>query len=494
MATTNKLNATAPGTGSSAARRQKALILIIACAVVFLDSMDTSTVGIALPSIQHDLSMSASGLQWLVSGYTVAYGGFLLVGGRVADLIGRRKVLIIATVLFILASFVGGAVSSEELIIASRVLKGVAAAFTAPAAFSIITTTFPEGPERNRAVSVYGSTAALGYSLGLIISGLLTSINWRLVFFVPGILAIIVLILVPTAVPADAPRTRTERRSYDLYGGLLVTAAIMLLVYGLVEGPVIGWSATRTMISIALAVILLAVFLIVESRHQDPTLPLSIFRSRTRCSSYVIALALGAAAIGWQFVAVLYLQRILGYSALKTSIAVLPLGVAIFLIAQFVTGRVIGRFGIRAVCAVGMLFQAAGITFYTFVGLDGNYFGLLLPGILLHAVALGMVFASVNIGGVSGVADQRQGVAAGLVIAAYAIGTGLGAAVMATVIAASTSSSSAHALVDAYQRAFVVAAIISGVGFVAAVVGLPGVRRMQQEQGAPAAEPVLVTD
>lgn len=465
--------------------RRKALTLIITCAVVFLDSMDTSTVGVALPSIERDLDLSPSGLQWLVSGYTVAYGGFLLLGGRVADLLGRRRVFLIATAVFVLASIVGGAVSSEELIVGSRIVKGIAAAFTAPAAFSIITTTFPEGPERNRAVSVYGSVAALGYSLGLIASGLLTSIDWRLVFFVPGILAVVVLVLTPMAVAPDAPQAHTGRRSYDFGGGLLATSAILLLVYALVQGPVIGWGAPATLISIALSVGLFLVFLAVESRHQAPTLPLSIFRSRTRSSAYVVALMLGAAAIGWQFVAVLYMQNVLGYSAFQTSLAVLPLGIGIFLVAQFLTGKLISRFGIRDVCIAGMFLQTIGVGLYAFVGVTNNYAGLILPGMLLHAVALGVVFASVNVGGVSGVEDARQGIAAGLIVAAYAIGTGLGAAVMGTVIAASTTGTDAASVVSGYRQAFVVAAIFAAIGLVAALVGMPGARRLQQEQATP---------
>ncbi|WP_089156459.1 MFS transporter [Micromonospora sp. NBS 11-29] len=456
--------------------RRKVLALIVTCAVIFLDSLDTSTVGVALPSIQSDLGLSASSLQWLVSGYVIAYGGFLLLGGRVADLLGRRRVFFAGTAVFVAASVLGGAVSSEELIVASRVIKGISAAFTAPAAFSIITTTFREGPERNKALSVYGATAAVGYSVGLIASGLLTSVSWRLVFFVPGILAVGVLLITPAAVRRDVTTDRAGR-SFDFGGAVIATSALLLLVYALVQAPLIGWRAPATLISLVLAVVLFAAFLLIESRHHDPTLPLTILRSRGRAFCYAIALLHGAAAIGWQFVAVLYLQQILGYGPFRTSIAVLPIGVTIYLTAQFVTSRLIGRFGIRAVCIAGMTVQAVALGLYAFVGLEDNYVGIVLPGLILHGLACGVVFASVNVGGVAGVADRQQGVAASLIVAAYAIGTGVGVAVMATIISALAETDARADLLDAYQAAFVVAALLALLGAVFSLFGLPSERR-----------------
>lgn len=482
------------GAGPDAEHRRRIFTLIVTCAVIFLDSLDTSIVGVALPSIQRDLALSQSALQWLVSGYTIAYGGFLLLGGRVADLLGRRRVFFIGTAVFVAASFIGGAVSSEELIVMTRFVKGISAAFTAPAAFSIITTTFREGPERNKALSVYGATAAVGYSVGLIASGLLTSVSWRLVFFVPGLLAIGVLFLTPIGVRPDSPVAR-DGRSYDPGGALLATSSILLLVYALVQAPVIGWDGAGTLVSLCVAVLLMAAFLVIERRHHDPTLPLSIFASRGRVSSYLVALAHGAAAIGWQFVAVLYLQGVLGYSAWRTSLAVLPIGVTIYLTAQFVTSRLIGRFGIRTVCIIGMLLQAVAVGMFAFVGSQDQYVTLVLPGLIVHGLACGVVFSSINVGGVSGVADHQQGIAAGLIVAAYAIGTGLGVAVMATVISATTTGDDIGALLYGYQRAFMVGSVIAVVGLIVALIGMPGNRRNQQESPADTAvSPSLVAD
>jgi MFS family permease len=467
------------------AGRRNTLTLLITCAAIFLDSLDTSSVGVALPSIRRDLGLDDAALQWLISGYTIAYGGFLLLGGRVADMFGRRRTFMVAVAVFIAASVVGGAVSSGPLIIATRVIKGLAAAFTAPAAFSIITTTFEEGPRRNRALAIYTATAATGYSIGLVASGLLTEVNWRLVFFVPGALALAALVLTPAAVGRDAPAPAGSR-SYDAGGAVTVTSAILLFVYALVQGPIIGWTAAGTVISLVLVVGLLAVFFVVESRHRNPTVPLSIFRSATRSSSYLIAVALGAAAIGWQFVATLYLQRVLGYSALRTAFAVLPLGVMVFITAQFVTGRLLGRLGPRAVCVSGMLLQVVAVLLFSYVGVTANYPGLMLPSLVIHGLALGLVFPSINIGGVSGVSPERQGVAAGLIVAAYAIGSGLGTAVMAAIIAAATSGSGAQALVNGYRPALVGGAIMAAVGLAVAVVGLP--RRQTVAGGGDAAQ------
>jgi MFS family permease len=448
------------------------LTLLITCTAIFLDSLDTSTVGVALPSIRRDLAIDESSLQWLISGYAIAYGGFLLLGGRVADMFGRRKVFMLAIAVFIIASIVGGAVSSGPLIIASRMVKGLAAACTAPAAFSIITTTFAEGPRRNKALAIYTATAATGYSIGLVASGLLTQVDWRLVFLLPGVAAFIALILTPAAVDRDAP-SGGGARSYDAGGAITVTSATLLLVYALVQGPVIGWTAASTVILLVLVVILLAVFLAVERRHAEPTVPLSIFRSRTRSSSYLIAVALGAAAIGWQFVATLYMQRILGYSALRTALAMLPLGAMVFVTARFGTGMLLGKVGIRAVCASGMLLQVLALMLFSSAGLVGHYNGIMLPGLVIHGLALGLVFPSINVGGVSGVGDERQGVAAALIVAAYAIGSGLGTAIMAAIIAAATSAGGAQALLNGYQSAFSCGALMAMAGVVVSIVGLP---------------------
>jgi MFS family permease/ketosteroid isomerase-like protein len=306
------------------------LALLVLCGAMFLDSLDVSLIGVALPSIEQDLALTPATLQWLISGYTVAYGGFLLLGGRTADLFGRRRVFLAAMVLFAVASLVGGLVTDGTLLMLTRVLKGIAAAFTAPAALSIITTTFPEGPERNRALGVYAATAASGYSLGLVLSGMLTQLHWRLVFLLPAVIATLVVVLAVRVLRGDEA-ARPRDRGYDPLGAITVTAGLLLLVYGLTEAPESGWGSVSTIGTLAVAAALLVAFLVIESRHPDPGVPLRIFASRTLSTANVLGVIFLAASIGWQFIATLYLQRTLEYSPLQTALAFLPLGIMVFL-------------------------------------------------------------------------------------------------------------------------------------------------------------------
>jgi EmrB/QacA subfamily drug resistance transporter len=454
----------------SADRRMR-IALFVLCAATFLDSLDVSMVGVALPSIKRDLGMSTAEAQWLISGYTVAYGGFLLLGGRVADLFGRRKVFLAAMCLFAVASLLGGVVSIGPLLIATRVVKGLGAAFTAPAALSIITTSFREGPERNRALGLFAATAASGYSIGLVMSGLLTEVNWRLVFFVPTIVAVIVVIVARFVVRSDEAESGS-RRSLDLGGTLAVTGGLLLFVYGVVQAPTEGWTSPATLGTLAGAVILLGIFLLVEKRQRDPAVPLVIFRSRTLSTANIMAVLFGCASIGWQFVATLYLQQFLHYSPLKTALAVLPLGVAVLVVAQFVAPRLIDWVGIRVVAGTGVLIQATGIAMFAFAGVHGNYPEIMLPGLLLHGIGNGLVFPTMNIAGVSGVDNRRQGVAGGLVTASVQIGSGIGTAVLAGVLAAETLGSTAAGVFHGYQIAFSAAALFAVVSSAVAWIGL----------------------
>jgi MFS family permease len=458
----------------ASSRRQ--LILLILCAAMFLDALDTSLVGVALPSIQDDLGMPDGTLQWLVSGYTVTYGGFLLFGGRVADLFGRRRVFLASMVLFAVASLAGGLVPTGGLLILTRVIKGVAAAFTAPAAMSIITTTFQEGAERNRALGFYTATAAGGYSLGLVLSGLLTEVNWRLTFFMPVVVAVVVIIITPTAIPAD-PVEENRRRSYDPLGALSITAAMLLLIYGMVRVPEVGWSAGSTLAVFAVTALSFGTFITVERRHSDPTVPLRLFHSRTRSSASVLAVVFAAASLGWQFTTTLYLQQLLGYGPLQTALVLIPVGVSTPPIAQAVTPWLLARVSMRWVAVAGMLVQGAGIFMFALSGLQANYVGLLLPGMLLHGIGNGLVFTTMTIGGVQGVQDREQGLAAGIITGSYQLGVGLGVAVLASVIAA-TSGPTAAAQLHGYHTAFVTASLFSLAGLLVALVGLRPARAL----------------
>ncbi|MFB4302412.1 MFS transporter [Actinomadura sp. NTSP31] len=434
--------------------RRATAALILLCAAVFLDSMDLSLMGVALPAIGSDLALPEGTLQWLMSGYAVAYGGFLLLGGRLADLLGRRRMFLASLAVFAAASLAGGLLSDGRLLVATRVVKGVAAALTAPAALSLITTTFAEGPRRNRALGVYALAGATGYSAGLIASGLLTEVSWRLVFFLPVPIALLVLAVAPRVIPAgraDAPRT-----GFDVAGAGTVTTGVLLLVYALTET---SWPAGVA------ALVPLVAFVAIERRRRDPLVPLGVFRSRRLTSANLAALAWACATIGWQFAAVLYLQGVLGYSALDTGLGIVPMGLAIVVTANL-AGRVIGRWGLRRIAALGLLVQGAGILLFLRTGASGDYATVLLPALIVHGVGNGLSFPSLNIAAVGALPDDRQGLASGLVTSAVQIGAGIGVAVLAAVMAIPISP------LDGYRAAFLTAGAFSLLGALIAYLGL----------------------
>lgn len=445
-------------------RRQLALVLL--CTAVFLDSMDLSLMGVALPAIGRDLSLSEGTLQWLVSGYAVAYGGFLLLGGRLADLLGRRRMFLVSLAVFAAASLVGGLLSEGWLLVITRVVKGLAAALTAPAALSLITTTFTEGSQRHRALGVYALAGATGYSGGLIASGLLTEVSWRLVFFLPVPIALLVLLAAPRALPQGGRPDRAGRR-FDAAGAVAVTAGVLSLVYALTET---SWPAGGA------AAVLLAGFVLVERRQRFPLVPLQVFRSRAVSGANLAALAWACATIGWQFAAVLYLQQVRGYGALATGLGIVPMGAAIMVTAKLV-GRLIGRWGLGRTAVVGMLVQAAGILLFLRAGTDAGYAGVLLPALVVHGVGNGLSFPSLNIAAVSALPDDQQGLASGLITSAVQIGAGIGVAVLASLMTAAAPG------IDGYRVAFLAAGCFSLIGAALAHFGL---RAHTEDAEAPA--------
>ncbi|WP_214414470.1 MFS transporter [Sphaerisporangium fuscum] len=434
-------------------RQQVALALL--CAAVFLDSMDLSLMGVALPAIGRDLSLPESTLQWLMSGYAVAYGGFLLLGGRIADLFGRRRVFLLSLAVFAAASLAGGLLSAGWPLVATRVIKGVAAALTAPAALSLITTTFAEGPQRNRALGVYSLAGATGYTAGLIASGLLTEISWRLVFFLPVPIALLVLATAPAVLPRGV-RPPGAREGFDAAGALAVTGGVLMAVFALTER---NWPAGVT------AVLLLGAFILIERRRSAPLVPLEVFRSGTVGAANLAALAWACATIGWQFVAVLYLQQVLGYTALATGLGIVPMGLAIVITANL-AGRLINRYGLGRVAAAGMLVQGAGILLFLRAGATGDYVTVLLPALVVHGIGNGLSFPSLNIAAVAGLPDERQGLASGLITSAVQIGAGIGVAVLAAMMTLGGST------LTGYRIAFLVAGGFSLLGALTAAFGL----------------------
>ena len=429
--------------------------LVLLCGIVFLDGLDVSMVGVALPSIQADLGLSTSQLQWIVSAYVLGLGGLLLLGGRAADLLGRRRVLFAALAVFTVASLVGGLVDDPALLIAARFIKGAAAAFTVPAALSLITTTFTEGPGRNKALAIFNAFGASGFSFGLVFGGLLTSADWRLTFLLPVPVAAILLFLIPRYIAKDRPYLGAKRQ-YDLPGAVLLTAGMLVLVHALVEERV--WEGL-------LALVALAAFVMVERQTPQPLVRLGIFRSGSLVRANLGAMCLFGAYVGFQFAATLYLQGTLGWSALETALAFLPGGLLVAFGAPRM-GAVISRFGTTKPILASTVAFAAG--YALFLPVDATpYWITLLPVMLLIGLGFTLGYAALNVQATAGVADHEQGLAAGLVQTSFQIG---GAVVLAAVSAVVSSG---------YQSAI---AVVLGVAVLSIVLALVGVVRPSTDE------------
>jgi EmrB/QacA subfamily drug resistance transporter len=427
--------------------------LVVLCGVLFLDGLDVSMVGVALPSIESDLGLSASQLQWVVSGYVLGYGGLLLLGGRTADLIGRRRTLFVALSVFLVASAVGAAVNDGTLIVITRFLKGASAAFTAPASLSMITTTFPEGPARNRALSIYTACGASGFSLGLVLGGLLTEVGWRWTFLLPVPIAAAILIALPRVIPDDTPVTR-EQRSFDFPGAVTITGGMLLLVRAVVRAPDVGWSSSETLISIFLALVLLGTFVAIELRAREPLVRLGILRSGPLARANITAMIVFGCYVSFQFVGTLYLQALLGWSPITTALAFLPGG----LIVAFGSPRVgplADRFGTERVIVAGLVAFVIGYALMLRIDETLTYASVFLPTMILIGVGFALCFPMLNIQATAGIADNEQGVASGLVQTSFQVGGAIVLAVI-TAIVSTHDAGNATEVVDAYRTALVV--------------------------------------
>jgi MFS family permease len=437
--------------------------LILLCGVLFLDGLDVSMVGVALPSIQSDLGLTTSQLQWVVSGYVLGYGGLLLLGGRMADLLGRRRVLIVGLSVFTLASLAGGLVDNGTLLVLTRFLKGASAAFTAPAGLSIITTTFTEGPARNRALSIYTATGASGFSLGLVFGGLLTEIGWRWTFLLPVPVAAAILFFVPRLIRPDRPQLG-ERRRYDFPGAVSLSAGMLLLVRTIVEAPDTGWTALATLLPLAAAVALLAAFVVIERRTPQPLVRLGILRSGSLLRANLGMATVFGAYVAFQFVGTLYLQQTLGWSALHTALAFLPGGAIVAFGAPRV-GPLVDRFGTGRLIAVGAAAFVAG--YALFLRIDAVPYGLtFLPTMILVGIGFALCFPALNMQATAGVADHEQGLASGLVNTSFQVGGALTLAIVSAVVSGSGD------IIDVYRTAIAVVVGVAVLGLVVALSGL----------------------
>jgi EmrB/QacA subfamily drug resistance transporter len=451
----------------------------VLCGALFLDALDVSMIGVALPSIRDDLHMSTSSLQWVVSAYVLGYGGFLLLGGRAADLLGRRRVFLISLGVFVVASAFGGFATSGALLIAARFVKGVSAAFTAPAGLSIITTTFAEGSARNKALAVYTATGATGFSLGLVFGGLLTEIGWRWVFFLPAPLALIALLAGLRLVPHSS-RPRFSR-TFDVAGAVTMTASMLLLVFTLVDAPDAGWSSPRTLGSLAGAAVLLALFVLRERSASAPLVRLGILRNRSLVGANLAAMSLFGGWIGFQFIVTLYLQQLRGWSPLETGLAIFPGGALVAILSPRIA-PLIGRFGVTRLIVAGLISITVGYGLFLPIGLDSTYVAAMLPTFLLAGLGFALAFGPLNVAATTGVAPEEQGLAGGLLNTSFQFGGALALAIATAVINANIGpGGSPQAILDGFHAAL----------YVSVAAGLLGLTAMLRRAPRPAVEPVF---
>jgi MFS family permease len=456
-------------------------IVIVLGGALCLDALDVSMVGVALPSIRSALDLSTSSLQWIVSGYVLGYGGLLLLGGRAADLLGRRRVFLVAVAVFAVVSLFGGLVTDPGLLIAARFIKGAAAAFTAPAGMSLLATTFPEGPMRNRAFSVYSVFGASGFSLGLVLSGLLTEISWRWTLLVPAPVALAVLAaglwLLPRGAHGDRPAATDgpRRRRFDLPGALTITATMMLLVYTVVQAQQAGWGSVRTIGSFVLVAAGIAAFAVIERRSSDPLVPFGIFRSGALRRANLGAITLFGTYVSFQFLITQYLQSVAGWSAIGTALAFLPAGLMVVVLSTWMSGM-LGRFGPARLTAVAFGCLVLAYAVFLRAGTTPDYPTVMLPTMLLVGTAFGLGFSSLTVAATQGVPDSEQGLAASLFQTSFQVGGALVLALVTAVVDASGGStlSSPRAVLAAYHPALLV---ITGIAAAGALVALSGLRR-----------------
>ena len=450
-------------------RAQWALLLVL-CTVLALDGLDVSMVGVALPSIGHELNLGTDSLQWIVSAYVLGYGSLLLLGGRLADLLGRRRIFLIALSVFAAASLLGGLVDDPTLLIATRFIKGLAAAFTAPTGFSIITTNFAEGRERNRALSIFSTFGASGFSLGLVVGGLMTTLSWRWTFLVSVPIAIAVVILGQKFIPKDNPADQEQDSGHDVWGAVTLALGMLGLVYTLVSAPEKGWGSVATIAGFAASAAVLAAFAAIENKVRHPLIRFSILKEGWVARANLSAVGLFGSYLSFQFIVTLFLQSVLGWSPLSMALALLPAGLLVVGTAPF-ADRFIERFGAPRLIVVGLAALTLGYVLFLRVGTSPNYALDILPSIILLGVGFALAFPSINVQATAGIRNSEQGLAAGLIQTSTQVGAALVLAVTTALISghpsdAGSGAANAAAMLAQYRPGL----ILSGAVAIAALV------------------------
>jgi EmrB/QacA subfamily drug resistance transporter len=454
------------------------LALILLAAAQFVVVLDASIVNVALPTIGKALDFSDENLPWIVNAYVLTFGGFLLLGGRTADLLGRRRVFMAGLMLVAVASLAAGFAATEAQLIAARAAQGLGAAIISPAALSIVTTIFRDGAERNKALGVWGAVAGAGGAAGVLLGGILTDgLGWEWVLWVNVPVSLVAFALAPRLIAES--RASDEARAFDVAGAVTITAALSLLVYAVIDASEAGWGSTKTLGLIALALVLLAAFVAIELRSRKPLVPFSIFRIRTLTGANVVGILVGASLFSMFFFISLYMQQVLGYSAIHAGLSYLPLAVTISLAAG-VASQLVTTLGYKTVLAAGLLFIVAGLLWFSRVSVGGGFTTDILGPSLLAAIGLGFSFVTTTIAAVSGVEEEESGLASGLINTSQQVGGALGLAVLSSLATTHTEdllgsgSGLKDALTEGFQVAFLGGAAIAALGFVLTLVLIKG--------------------
>jgi EmrB/QacA subfamily drug resistance transporter len=465
-------------TDAEAAQRRKWLALALLASTQFVIILDSAIVNVALPSIGKDLHFSQEDLTWIPNAYALTFGGFLLLGGRMADLLGRRRLFMAGLVLFSVASLLGGLSTSETQLVAARALQGLGAALLAPSALSMVTNMFAEGSERNKALGVWGAVSGSGGAAGVLLGGVLTEYaGWEWVLWVNVPIGVIAALLAPRLL--DESRREGGTRHFDALGAVTVTAGLSLLVYALVDTINAGWGSTQTLTLLAVSAALIVAFVVIERRSPEPLMPFSIFRLRTLSGANVVGLLVGAALFAMFFFLSRYMQQVLGYSALKAGLAYLPLAIAI-IISAGIASQLVTKLGFKPILIAGLALITVALLWFAQVPVDGAYVTHLVGPMVIAAVGLGFAFVPITIAAVNGVSADESGLASGLINTSQQIGGALGLAILGTIASSKTDDliAAAHgaqaavpgALTEGFQLAFLAGAGFAVIGIIATLV------------------------
>ena len=477
--------------------RAKNIALALLAMTQFIIVVDASIVNVALPTIGTDLEFAQDDLSWVINAYTLVFGGFLLLGGRLADLLGRRRLFIAGLIVFSVASLLGGLAQSDIQLIAARALQGLGAALVSPAALSIVTTTFKEGAERNKALGVWGAVAGAGGAAGVLLGGVLTEyLGWEWVLWVNVPIGLTAAFLAPRLLPES--RDDVQDRSFDIPGAIAVTAGLALLVYSIVDAESSGWTSAQTLVGIGGALALIAIFIVIETRARKPLMPLSTFKLQTLRGANVVGVLIGMSLFSMFFFISLYLQQILGFDALKAGLAYLPLSVVI-IISAGIASQLVTRVGFKPILITGSLLTASGLLWFTQISVDGSFASDVLGPSLLAAAGLGFSFVPVTIAAVTGTRPDQAGLASGLINTSQQVGGALGVAILAS-IATSVSGgvdprgrldqAQLAKLTDGFQAAFAVGAGFAILGAIAAALLISSRDSRERAAATRAGEPV----